>query len=403
MKEYSAMPKTLKHLWLLFAQVLTIIFAICLVLKFFYPQLQFYPNLLGTQKTATIIQANTTSKQNALTSYKFAAQKAMPSVVNIYTKSKIKINQHDPILEFFFNNIPDNQFRDKMYQDNSSLGSGVIVSKEGYILTNNHVVQGADSIEIALNDGRKTNAKIIGTDADSDLAVLKINLDKLPAINFSNTNLDIGDVVLAIGNPFGVGQTTTMGIISALKRSHLGINTFENFIQTDAAINPGNSGGALVDTNGNLVGINTAIFSKSGGNQGIGFAIPIDSAKKIMEELITGGEVVRGWIGIAPKDIDSQLSTALNLSKEGGAFVAAVMNNSPAQKAGMEEGDIITKINSTIIKDTSTLLNTIAQFKPNTKITCYIIRKGSNMQLNIEIGKRPKAIKSIPDEEQELP
>jgi len=379
----------LKRLWFLFTQIVTVTMAIILAIQVFKP------NLLtnSTNTSTTIVQSSPTSKQNASSSYKQAAVKAMPSVVNIYTTSKIRINQKDPILEFFFNNIPENQLRPQRPNEekSSSLGSGVIVTQEGYILTNNHVIQGADSIEVALYDGRKSNAKVIGIDIESDLAVLKINLTNLPAITFSSNNsVEIGDVVLAIGNPFGVGQTTTMGIISALKRDHLGINTFESFIQTDAAINPGNSGGALVDTNGNLVGINTAIFSKSGGNQGIGFAIPATTAKQIMEQLITTGEVVRGWIGVIPRDIDIQLATALNLDTSNGTFIAKVMDNSPASLAGIKNGDIITKIDKQDIKDTNSLLNTIAQIKPNTKVSCQIIRKGQLINVSITIGKRPK-------------
>ncbi|MFM2344466.1 MAG: Trypsin-like serine protease, typically periplasmic, contains C-terminal domain [Pseudomonadota bacterium] len=384
----------LKRLWVLFAQVITICLAVFFVIK------SVRPDLLDNNKpqvTTTILQSNANvGKQPSILTYRGGANKAMPSVVNIFTHSKVnrklQTQQLDPLFEFFFRdrNLQPEEDMEKSSKNVDSLGSGVIVTSDGYILTNNHVINGADTIEVALHDGRTVNAKIIGTDPESDLAVLKINLTKLPAITFAGGyNIEVGDVVLAIGNPFGVGQTITMGIISALKRNHLGINTFENFIQTDAAINPGNSGGALVDSNGNLIGINTAIFSKSGGNQGIGFAIPVLTAKQVMEQLINNGEVVRGWIGIIPRNIDQTVIDALGLKSNTGAFISKVMENGPAQKAGLKAGDIITKIGGKDIQDTASLLNTVAQIKPNTTVECTVLRQQQIISVKITIGKRP--------------
>ena len=384
----------LKNLWFLFAQVITVCLAIFFAVK------AIRPDLLDNNKphvTTTILQSNANvGKQPSISTYRGGANKAMPSVVNIFTHSKVnrrlQSQQLDPLFEFFFRdkNLPQDENLEKSPKNVDSLGSGVIVTHDGYILTNNHVITGADTIEVALHDGRTVNAKIIGTDPESDLAVLKINLTKLPAITLAGGyNVEVGDVVLAIGNPFGVGQTITMGIISALKRNHLGINTFENFIQTDAAINPGNSGGALVDTNGNLIGINTAIFSKSGGNQGIGFAIPVLTAKQVMEQLINNGEVVRGWIGIIPRNIDQAIIDALGLKANTGAFVSKVMENGPAQIAGLKAGDIITKIDGKDIQDTASLLNTVAQIKPSTAVDCVILRQQQVIHVKITIGKRP--------------
>ncbi len=272
----------------------------------------------------------------------------------------------------------------------SSLGSGVIVSSEGYILTNHHVVDGADEIEVALADGRKARAKLVGSDPETDLAVLKITLDNLPAITLGRMDqVRVGDVVLAIGNPFGVGQTVTMGIISALGRNHLDISTFENFIQTDAAINPGNSGGALVDVNGNLLGINTAIYSRSGGNMGIGFAIPVSTARTVLESIITSGTVTRGWVGVEPQDITSDIAESFGLQQDSGVIIAGVVQGGPADKAGVQPGDILTKVNDESIRDTTELLNVIAQIKPGTQAKIHVTRKKKDMDLTVTIGKRP--------------
>jgi Do/DeqQ family serine protease len=278
-------------------------------------------------------------------------------------------------------------------QRSSGLGSGVIVSTDGYILTNNHVVEAADEIEVASNDGRKFKAKVVGSDPESDLAVLRIDGDgRLPAIAFAASDvLKVGDVVLAIGNPFGVGQTVTMGIVSALGRSHLGINTFENFIQTDAAINPGNSGGALVDTAGNLIGINTAIYSQSGGSLGIGFAIPVSLAKSIMEQIIRTGGVTRGWIGVGPQEITPELVESFNLPTAEGVVVAYVEPGGPAGRAGVKIGDILTTVQGKPVKDERGLIDTIAALPPGEKITLKLYRGKDQREVQVEIGTRPKA------------
>jgi serine protease DegQ len=266
----------------------------------------------------------------------------------------------------------------------------VIVSSEGYILTNQHVVDGADQIEVALADGRTSSAKVIGVDPETDLAVLKINMTNLPTITLGRMDQTrVGDVVLAIGNPFGVGQTVTMGIVSALGRNHLGINTFENFIQTDAAINPGNSGGALVDVNGNLLGINTAIYSRSGGSLGIGFAIPVSTARSVLESIITTGTVTRGWIGVEPQDVTPEIAESFGLEQKSGAIVAGVLQGGPADKAGIKPGDILISINDDTITDTTRLLNVVAQIKPGTSVKVHLMRKSRELDLNVVIGKRP--------------
>jgi serine protease DegQ len=315
----------------------------------------------------------------------------MPSVVNIFTTTEARPQkspfQNDPFFRKFFGDQFDEQQQD---DKQSSLGSGVIVSPQGYILTTNHVVEAADKIEVALADGRKASAKVVGIDPETDLAVIKIDLPNLPAITLGHPeNSSVGDVVLAIGNPFGVGQTVTMGIVSALGRNHLGINTFENFIQTDAAINPGNSGGALVDTNGNLLGINTAIYSRTGGNLGIGFAIPMSTAKTVMEAIISHGQVVRGWIGVEPQDITPELAESFGLGKKTGAIIAGVLKGGPADRAGMRPGDILVSIDDKPVADTTEMLNVIAQLTPGQQIAMTVLRKAQETKLNITVGKRP--------------
>jgi Do/DeqQ family serine protease len=272
------------------------------------------------------------------------------------------------------------------------LGSGVIVSPAGYLITNNHVVEGADDIEISLSDGRTARARVIGTDPDSDVAVLKIELERLPTIGFGNVdNAQVGDVVLAIGNPFGVGQTVTSGIISALGRNQLGINTFENFIQTDAAINPGNSGGALVDANGNLLGINTAIYSRSGGSMGIGFAIPVTTARQVMESLVKEGRVVRGWIGVEPRDLTPEIAQTLNLRIKQGVLITGVLQNGPASAGGVQPGDVVVRIGDAPVANTSQLLNTVAALKPSATAVIGVQRGDKTLDLNVIVAQRPPA------------
>ena len=382
-----------KKLWLIFAQTVTICLAIVFVLRLFFPSL--LENILSKPTTTVVVkEAETKTSSNAVGTYSLAVKKAMPSVVNIFTTKKATDNPHkkfldDPAFRQFFGDQQDDP--DTQPQPENSLGSGVIVSEQGLILTNNHVVASADEIEIALADGRKMSAKVVGTDPDTDLALIKIEAEHLPAITFASSDkLSVGDVVLAIGNPFGVGQTVTQGIISALGRNHLGINTFENFIQTDASINPGNSGGALIDTNGNLVGINSAIYSRSGGSMGIGFAIPATLARQIMDQIASQGNVTRGWIGIEAQDITPELAESFKLQSAEGALIAGVLQNSPAEKAGLRAGDVLLTIDSKTIADTSAMLNLIAALTPNQKATFKIARAEQRLDVVVVIGKRPK-------------
>jgi Do/DeqQ family serine protease len=306
--------------------------------------------------------------------------------VSIVASKAPQRNPHagDPWFRFFFGDT------DEEAQRQRGLGSGVIVSPTGYLLTNNHVIDGADDIEVQLSDGRSAQATVVGTDPDTDLALLKINLDRLPAITFAPTDsLQVGDSVLAIGNPFGVGQTVTSGIVSALGRSQLGLSTFENFIQTDAAINPGNSGGALVDANGLLVGINTAIFSRSGGSLGIGFAIPVDVARQVMEGLISQGQVKRGWIGVEPRDLNPEIVEMLRLPVNSGVLITGVLRNGPASKAGVQPGDVVVKVGSQVVANTAQLLNAVSVLAPESRVTLTLQRGSKQLELNLQVAQRP--------------
>ena len=379
----------MRKFWLIFAQTVTISLAVLFVVQLFYPQL-----LPSTdQAVMAVKQAPTDSNTNASQSgsYRYAAQAAMPSVVNIFTSKKAPQAQGNPFMDDpLFRHFFGDQLDEQQNPRENSLGSGVIVNSQGLILTNHHVIESADEIEVALSDGRTLPARIVGTDPETDLAVLKVNVRNLPAITFAQPgNISIGDVVLAIGNPFGVGQTVTQGIISALGRNHLGINTFENFIQTDAAINPGNSGGALIDTEGNLVGINSAIYSRNGGSMGIGFAIPVSLVKQVMEQIIRQGGVIRGWIGIEAQDITPELAESFHLKQVRGSLVAGVVRGGPADKAGLRPGDILLEIDGREILDSSTMLNVISSLKPEKKITLKLARNQSEVTLPIIIGKRP--------------
>ncbi|MGD8588294.1 MAG: trypsin-like peptidase domain-containing protein [Chromatiales bacterium] len=325
-------------------------------------------------------------------SYADAVTTAAPSVVNIYT-TKITtelqtLRFRDPLLQRLFGRMLPEQTRERR---ENSLGSGVIVTKDGYLLTNRHVIEGADEIKVVLSNGHNVNVKIIGSDTESDLAVLKIdNEPDLPAIPIgSSGDQQVGDVVLAIGNPFGVGQTVTMGIISATGRSHLGINTFENFIQTDAAINPGNSGGALVNAHGELIGINTAIFSKTGGSLGIGFAIPFDLAEGIMRQLITSGKVVRGWLGIQGQDVTEKLAEAFGLHDVEGILVTGVLEDGPASQAGLRPGDVITEINGALASNSHELMQLIANEAPGSAFEVRGWRGNEPFTFVAVSGQRP--------------
>ena len=382
----------MRKLWLVFAQTTTICLAILFVVSTLRPDL-----LVGGARPtpSTNVDVVTTREAPAAStrtfaSYSDAAKKAMPTVVNIYTSKETKVARHpfmdDPVFRYFFGEQFDAQTR-----RSSSLGSGVLVSDKGYILTNHHVVEAADEIEVALADARRAKARVVGSDPETDLAVLKVDLKSLPAAVFAQSEqARVGDIVLAIGNPFGVGQTVTSGIISALGRSHLGINTFENFIQTDAAINPGNSGGALVDVGGNLLGINTAIYTRSGGSQGIGFAIPSSVAKQVMEQIIETGAVTRGWVGIGVQDLTPELADTLKLAKINGALITEVVNGSPADKAGIKPGDLLVGVEGKTVTDYASTLNLISALKPGTSATLKVMREKNALELKLAVGTRPK-------------
>jgi serine protease DegQ len=392
----------MRKLWLIFAQATTISVALLLVVQTLRPDL-----LPGRRPAEPVPLPQATEEAVAHSiepglkgsiSYSTGARKAMPAVVNIFTSKEVKLPfMNDPLFKRFF---PDQQDPDT--QRTSSLGSGVIVNTEGYILTNHHVVEAAEEIEIALNDGRQVRARIVGTDPESDLAVLKVELKNLPAITFGRLEqVNVGDVVLAIGNPFGVGQTVTMGIVSALGRSHLGINTFENFIQTDAAINPGNSGGALIDSAGNLIGVNTAIYSRSGGSMGIGFAIPVSLARQVMDQIIATGTVTRGWIGVEVQDITAELAESFKLSNTKGVLIAGVVRDGPADRAGIKPGDILVEVNGKAVADSSAMLNLIASAEPGKVATLRLVRNGTGTTVKLTVGKRPKPRPRLLEESEE--
>ncbi|ABO53430.1 Do family serine endopeptidase [Burkholderia vietnamiensis] len=396
----------LRRFWLFFAQAVTVLLALMFIVVTLKPQWLQRQGQLGKQLATPIVALREVAPGigggPATTSYAEAAQKAMPAVVNVFSSKDGSLppdpRAKDPLFRYFFGDR--NNARKQQDEPAANLGSGVIVSPEGYILTNQHVVDGADQIEVALADGRTATAKVIGSDPETDLAVLKINMTDLPTITLGRSDRSrVGDVVLAIGNPFGVGQTVTMGIISALGRNHLGINTFENFIQTDAPINPGNSGGALVDVNGNLLGINTAIYSRSGGSLGIGFAIPVSTARTVLESIITTGSVTRGWIGVEPQDVTPEIAESFGLQQKSGAIVAGVLQGGPADKAGIKPGDILVSVNGDDITDTTKLLNTVAQIKPGTATKVHVVRKGKEFDVNVVIGKRPPPPKQTVDEQ----
>src|SRR4051812_47599825 len=333
----------MRKLWLIFAQATTVALGVLFVLVTLKPE--WLGHAPGGPQVVELKQA-VPSGTGAIRSgsYSEAVRRATPAVVNIFTSKEVKTPQHpflnDPLFRHFFGDRLDAES-----QRASSLGSGVVVGARGYILTNHHVVEAADEIEVALADGKKFKARLVGSDPETDLAVLQVSNASLPSITFGDADsVRVGDVVLAIGNPFGVGQTVTGGIVSAMGRNQLGINTFENFIQTDAAINPGNSGGALVDTHGNLLGINTAIYSRSGGSMGIGFAIPVSTARLVMEGLVKDGQVTRGWIGVEPNDLTPELAETFGIKTRQGVIITGVLQNGPAAQAGLRPGDVITEV-----------------------------------------------------------
>ncbi|MDO9135635.1 trypsin-like peptidase domain-containing protein [Hydrogenophaga sp.] len=374
----------MKRLWLVFAQSVTVLLAAFFVVATLKPQwLDRRPAL--TTVVPVLESANPTNVSSlGATGFSGAARAASPAVVSINTSKAAANNLHsgDPWFRFFFGDQPQ-------VQPQTGLGSGVIVSPAGYILTNNHVIEEADEIEVMLNDGRKGVAKVIGTDPETDLAILKIELTDLPVITLGNSDaLSIGDQVLAIGNPFGVGQTVTGGIVSALGRTQLGINTFENFIQTDAAINPGNSGGALVDVNGHLMGINTAIYSRSGGSMGIGFAIPTSTARSVMESIVRDGQVTRGWIGVEPQELSPELAESFGIPAGSGVIITGVLQNGPAAQAGIRPGDVITKVAGRDVGTVAQLLSAVAALSPGAPATMDVVRRDGKTQLTVTPGRR---------------
>jgi serine protease DegQ len=377
----------LRKVWLLFAQACTV----CVAALFVVATLR--PDLLprGSQRGNSVVllqEASSPLVGERAGTYADAAKKAMPTVVNVYT-SKALPQRHplvdDSLLRRYFPN-----FADRLPQQRAtSLGSGVIVSAEGYVLTNHHVIDGADDIELVLADGRQLKAHVRGVDPESDLAVLKADGDNLPAITFGSLeHLQVGDIVLAIGNPFGFGNTVTMGIVSALGRNHLGINRYEDFIQTDAAINPGNSGGALVDSSGNLVGISSTIYSQSGGSLGIGFAIPVSLARTVLEQIIRDGEVTRGWFGIEPQDISNEISQVLAI--DNGVVIRGIVRNGPADRAGIQARDVVLEVDGKPTRDTPTLLTRIAELPPGAAAKVKLWRDRKPLELEVTVGRRPK-------------
>ena len=380
----------MKRFWLLFSQVVTVLLAVWFVLVTLKPEwLNRRPSLQGV----TLLEAPTNALGTVMPgSMSPAAKRAAPAVVSIATTQARTAHPlaNDPWFRFFYGDRENDS-------PQMGLGSGVIVSPEGYILTNSHVVEGAQEIEVTLSDSRRTTAKVIGTDPDTDLAVLRISLDRLPVIAMGNSDtVQVGDKVLAIGNPFGVGQTVTGGIISALGRNQLGINTFENFIQTDAAINPGNSGGALVDVNGSLLGINTAIYSRSGGNMGIGFAIPVNTARQVLEGLVRDGQVTRGWIGVEPVELNADLAETFGIKQTEGVIITGVMQNGPAFKAGLRPGDVLLTVGDKDVHNVSELLTLIATQTPGTVVKMRIQRRNVDMTLDVIPAQRPVAKRITP-------
>ncbi len=391
----------MRKFWLLFAQSTTVALGVLFIITLFKPDLlRWQPQ----PQNLTIKQAHQPASVGHAPPDSFApaANKVIPTVVNVFTQQKIRNPAHpamqDPIFRYFFGDRQDARPRQA-----SNLGSGVIVSANGYILTNHHVVEAADEIQVALADGRTLPARVVGADPETDLAVLKIDADTLPAITFAQPDsIKVGDWVLAIGNPFGVGQTVTAGIVSALGRTHLGINTFENFIQTDAAINPGNSGGALVDSSGNLVGVNSAIYSRTGGSQGIGFAIPVSIARQVMEQIIKSGSVTRGWVGVEVQDLTPELAESFNLKNAEGALIAGVLKGGPANAGGVRPGDILLAVNGKTVSDSASLLNLIAELKPGVEAQLKVARKQHVLDLKIQVGRRPIQRALEPSQEPDL-
>jgi serine protease DegQ len=381
----------LRKFWLLFAQAATIALGALFVVATLRPDL--LPRFSGTGNVVLLQQSNgpaVSASTGDTASFAAAAQAAMPAVVNIYTSKELRGRSpllDDHLLRRYF---PDLAQR-LPPQRATSLGSGVVVASEGYVLTNHHVIDGADDIQLVLADGRRINARVRGTDPESDLAVLKADATGLPAITFGDlARVQVGDAVLAIGNPFGFGNTVTSGIVSALGRTQLGINRYEDFIQTDAAINPGNSGGALVDAAGRLIGINSTIFSRSGGSMGIGFAIPVTLARDVLAQIIENGEVTRGWFGVEPQDVDTDIARALALASAEGVVIVGVQRGGPADRGGLRVRDVVVEVEGRPTPNTQALLTRIAQLPPGSNAKVVAVRDGKRTPLDVTVGRRPK-------------
>jgi serine protease DegQ len=376
----------MKKLWILFSQAVTLLLAAYFIVATLKPQwLDRRPRLASVVPILEAPASTEAASAAARVSFRQAAQVASAAVVSISTSKapERRAQSDDPWFRFFFGE------QNARSQPQSGLGSGVVVSPAGFILTNNHVIEGADDIEVALNDGRVVKATVMGTDPETDLAVLRVAMDNLTAITLGDSDaLQVGDPVLAVGNPFGVGKTVTSGIVSALGRSQLGINTFENFIQTDAAINPGNSGGALVDVNGHLVGINTAIYSRSGGSMGIGFAIPTSTARAVMESIVQDGKVTRGWIGVEPQELNAELADTFGIPQAGGVIITGVLQNGPAAQAGIRPGDVVVKVQGKAVSSVPQLLSAVAALKPGVEAELVVRRRSQESSLTVVPGRR---------------
>jgi serine protease DegQ len=378
----------LRRFWLLFAQVATVCVAVLFVVATLRPDL--LARVAGKNNVVLVRETAPTVVGPKVESLADAAKKAMPSVVNIYTSKEVRQRTpvlDDPLLRRFYPKLLEAEPR-----RTTILGSGVIVSSEGYVLTNNHVIEGADDIQLVLADGRRLRATVRGNDPESDLAVLKADGKDLPAITLGELDhVQVGDAVLALGNPFGFGNTVTHGIVSALGRNHLGINRFEDFIQTDAAVNPGNSGGALVDSAGNLIGVNSVIYSETGGSQGIGFAIPVSLARNVLEQIIRDGEVTRGWLGIEPQELTPEVAVAFSLEDVDGVLIRGVLKNGPADRAGLQVRDVVQEIDGKPTRDGTALLSEISALTPGRQATLKVLRDKRPLELEVTVGKRPKA------------
>ncbi|HWH74342.1 MAG TPA: trypsin-like peptidase domain-containing protein [Methylibium sp.] len=384
----------MRRIWLIFSQAATVALAVLFVVATLKPEwLERHPLMATAPVRIDAPDPAALPASGGAGSYAAAAARAAPAVVSVITSKTPSVRgpgAGDPWFRYFFG--------EGDRQPQSGIGSGVIVSPDGYILTNNHVVDRMDDIEVVLSDGRRVQAEVLGTDPETDLAVLRVKLERLPAIAFGNSDaLRVGDVVLAIGNPFGVGQTVTAGIVSALGRNQLGINTFENFIQTDAAINPGNSGGALVDATGHLLGINTAIYSRSGGSLGIGFAIPVSTARQVLEGLVREGQVTRGWIGVEPRDLTPDMAETFNLKLKDGVLITGVLQGGPAAQAGLKPGDVVTAVADRPVANTAQLLDAVASLRPRSTARLVVQRGSERKELEVTVAQRPKQPRSARD------